>query len=73
MTVYFSIRGKEKQIVTQCKNLGDVLDQGNRLFPDFDQRNPWVFGDSVQKRVYVVLDPETETLTNPVHKRKLHA
>jgi hypothetical protein len=60
MIAYFRIRGLQEEIEMHCSDIGGAIRQGVRQFPSFDRRNPWIFSDSVQNRVYVLLDPETE-------------
>jgi hypothetical protein len=36
----------------------------------FAARNPWLVQDSVQRRIFVLLDPETETLRNQYYRSK---
>jgi hypothetical protein len=62
MIAYFRIRGLQEEIEMYCSDIGGAISQGVRQFPSFDRRNPWIFSDSVQNRVYVLLDPETEPL-----------
>jgi hypothetical protein len=60
MIAYFRIRGLQDEVEMHCSDIGGAISQGLRRFPSFDRRNPWIFSDSVQNRVYVLLDPETE-------------
>jgi hypothetical protein len=40
-----------------------------KQFLTFDARNPWLGQDSVQRRIFVLLDPETETLRKHVRDK----
>jgi hypothetical protein len=61
MTAVFIIRGDVGQAQTEnCTGIEEALQRGQRLFRAFDKRNPWIFADSVSRRVYILLDPDTE-------------
>jgi hypothetical protein len=59
--------------VAECKDILEVVARGTRTFRAFQQRNPWIFGDSVQGCAYVLLDPETATLSRVPHGTPDHA
>jgi hypothetical protein len=73
MTVHFCIRDTTELLITQCQDLGSALRQGQRLFPGFEQRNPWIFHDSLRQRIHVLLDPEIQIQRNTAGKRDRHA
>jgi hypothetical protein len=55
----FRIRGQVDQVkVAKCTSFDHAIQQGQRLFDDFDNRNPWIFIDSIRQRMHVLLDPE---------------
>jgi hypothetical protein len=45
-----------------CAGLEEAARIGRMQFVGFDARNPWLVQDSLQRRIFVLLDPETETL-----------
>jgi hypothetical protein len=67
LLAHFMIRGETKAAETAeiavCTDILEVVSRGVRTFPLFHQRNPWIFGDSVQGIAYVLLDPESTTLS----------
>ena len=70
LLTHFLIRGTNKSAETaaiaECKDMLEVISRGAEKFPAFHLRNPWIFGDSIQGRAYVLLDPESATL-DPQH------
>lgn len=46
----------------QCKGLEDAIRIGQKWFRAFQARNPWFVQDSKRKRIFILLDPETESL-----------
>jgi hypothetical protein len=57
------IRGEVGYLYREtCAGLEDAARIGRMQFVAFDARNPWLVQDSLQRRIFVLLDPETETL-----------
>ena len=44
-----------------CTGLEDALRFGQAEFPAFAERNPWLALDSLQSKIWILLDPETES------------
>jgi len=55
-------RGAETAAIAECRDMFEVVSRGAEKFPAFHLRNPWIFGDSIQGRAFVLLDPESATL-----------
>ena len=76
LLTHFLIRGTNKSAETaaiaECKDMLEVISRGTEKFPAFHLRNPWIFGDSIQGRAYVLLDPESATL-DPQHTLRTSA
>ena len=64
LNVHFRIRGKNPppEITMKCTGLREAIKYAKRTFRYFNCRNPWIFQDSLQGRVYVLVDPEREKL-----------
>jgi hypothetical protein len=63
-------RGAETAAIAECRDMLEVISRGAEKFPAFHLRNPWIFGDSIQGRAFVLLDPESATLDrDPASKR----
>ena len=45
-----------------CTGLEDALRFGQSKFPFFTERNPWIGSDRLQSKIWILLDPETESL-----------
>jgi hypothetical protein len=45
-----------------CTGLEDALRFGQREFRAFTERNPWIGLDWLQRKIWILLDPETESL-----------
>ena len=45
-----------------CTGLEEAIDFGQREFPAFTERNPWIGLDWLQGKIWILLDPETESL-----------
>jgi hypothetical protein len=57
------VRGKTDHLHQEvCKGLEDALRIGQKWFKAFQARNPWFVQDSKRKRIFILLDPETEGL-----------
>jgi len=46
-----------------CQRLEDAVPIGEKWFRAFQSRNPWFVQDSVGRRIFILLDPETASLT----------
>jgi hypothetical protein len=44
---------------TLCTGLEEALRFGQREFPAFPERNPWIGLDWLQRKIWILLDPET--------------
>ena len=66
LTAHLRVRGEDppSEIIVKCKELEEAIQCAKRKFKHFDSRNPWIFRDSIQGRIYVLVDPEWKT-----HKR----
>lgn len=61
VTAVFCIRGQGQDVaVLPCEDWGHAIRKGQRVLPRFDQRNPWLFFDSRQQKLYILLDPDTD-------------
>ena len=57
------VRGKTDYLHRKvCSGLEDALRIGQKWFKAFQARNPWFVQDSKRKRIFILLDPETEGL-----------
>jgi hypothetical protein len=66
------IRGKTDHLHQEsCSGLEDAIRIGEKWFRAFQARNPWFVQDSKRKRIFILLDPETETYSNSEHSWKL--
>jgi hypothetical protein len=45
-----------------CSGLEDAIRIGEKWFRAFQARNPWFVQDSKQRRIFILLDPESESL-----------
>ena len=43
-----------------CTGLNEAIRFGEAEFPAFAERNPWIGLDSLQRQIWILLDPETE-------------
>jgi hypothetical protein len=56
------VRGKTDYLHQEvCNGLEDAVRIGQKWFKAFQARNPWFVQDSTRKRIFILLDPETET------------
>jgi hypothetical protein len=62
LLVQYHVRGRRKRqpLTTQCQTVHDIIDLGQRSFPEFAERNPWICIDSKHGTVFVGLDPERQ-------------
>ena len=44
-----------------CSGLEEAIQFGTAEFPAFAERNPWIGSDWLQRRIWILLDPETES------------
>lgn len=57
------VRGKTDYLHREvCSGLEDALRIGQKWFKAFQARNPWFVQDSKRKRIFILLDPQTEGL-----------
>lgn len=57
------VRGKTGYLHQEvCNGLEDAIRIGEKWFKAFQARNPWFVQDSKRKRIFILLDPETESL-----------
>ncbi len=57
------VRGKTDYLHQEvCDGLEDAIRIGEKWFRAFRARNPWFVQDSKRKRIFILLDPETESL-----------
>ena len=66
-TAHLRVRGENTrdEIATTCKGLEQAVRFARRIFKDFDDRNPWVFHDSVLGALYILVDAESSESFNP--------
>jgi len=63
ITAILRIRGHDQDALEMlCQDWEQALEKMRRCLPHFEQRNPWLYLDSEQQKLYVLLDPETEML-----------
>ena len=61
ITAVFRIRGQAPEAaMLPCQDWEQAIRKARRLLPHFEQRNPWLFLDSRQQKLYVLLDPDTD-------------
>jgi hypothetical protein len=44
-----------------CTGLAEAIHFGQSEFPAFSERNPWIGLDSLQQKIWILLDPATES------------
>ena len=44
-----------------CAGLEEAIHYGAANFPAFAERNPWIGLDSLQRKIWILLDPATES------------
>jgi hypothetical protein len=67
MTSHFAleirVRGHKDHLHREeCAGLEDAIRIGEKWFRAFEARNPWFVQDSKRRRIFILLDPETESL-----------
>jgi hypothetical protein len=45
----------------RCVGLENAVQFGEAHFPAFAERNPWIGLDSLQRKIWILLDPEPES------------
>lgn len=62
LLVQYHVRGRRKRqpLTSRCHTVQDIIDLGQRSFPAFAERNPWICIDSKHGTVFVGLDPESQ-------------
>ena len=59
-TLQVRLRGElEVACEVDCTGLEEAIHFGQREFPAFAERNPWIGLDSLQRRIWILLDPES--------------
>jgi hypothetical protein len=57
------IRGRSNFLHEEvCSGLEDAIRIGEKWFGAFQARNPWFVQDSKQRRIFILLDPESKSL-----------
>lgn len=57
------IRGRSDFLHEEvCSGLEDAIRIGEKWFRAFQARNPWFVQDSRRRRIFILLDPESESL-----------
>ena len=57
------IRGRTDLLHEEvCEGLEDAIRIGEKWFRAFQARNPWFVQDSKRQRIFILLDPDTETM-----------
>lgn len=57
------IRGRTDVLHEEvCEGLADAIRIGEKWFRAFQARNPWFVQDSKRRRIFILLDPETQNL-----------
>jgi hypothetical protein len=60
-TLQVRLRGETGPICeVRCAGLEEAIHFGQREFPAFAERNPWIGLDWLQGRIWILLDPETD-------------
>jgi hypothetical protein len=56
------MRGEPRSVQhALCPGLEEALHFGEVNFPAFAERNPWIGLDSLRRKIWILLDPETES------------
>lgn len=57
------LRGETGPICkVRCAGLEEAIHFGQAEFPAFAERNPWIGLDSRQQKIWILLDPEAESM-----------
>jgi hypothetical protein len=74
VTAMFWIRGEDKDAVEwPCEDWQQAVQKARRVLPHFEQRNPWLYFDSRQQKLYVLLDPRADTFAGARHPKRTPA
>jgi hypothetical protein len=66
----FRIRGQDQNAVElPCEDWQQAVQKACRVLPHFEQRNPWLYFDSQQQKLHVLLDPDIETFAGARHPK----
>jgi hypothetical protein len=49
------------ELFVGTSGLEEAIHFGQAEFPAFVERNPWIGLDSLQRKIWILLDPETES------------
>ena len=70
ITAIFRIRGQGQDAVEwPCEDWQQAVQKVCCVLPHFEQRNPWLYFDSQQQKLHVLLDPDIETFTGARHQK----
>ena len=71
LVAHLRVRGEHPppEILVECTRLKEGIERAKHTFENFDERNPWIFQDSLQGRIYVLVDPDL-TKNNPANRVK---
>jgi len=61
--VHYQVRGRRKRqpVTSRCNTVEEIIHFGQRSFPAFTERNPWICIDSKHATVFVGLDPQSQS------------
>lgn len=63
------IRGRSDFLHEEvCSGLEEAIRIGEKWFRAFQARNPWFVQDSKRRRIFILLDPESQSSINQVLK-----
>ncbi len=69
-TLEIRIRGKADHLHQEtCDGLEHAIRIGENWFRAFQSRNPWFVQDSKRRRIFILLDPDTESMKLGEHRR----
>ena len=60
LVAHLRVRGEHPppEITVECTRLKEAIAHARGTFKNFDERNPWIFQDSLQSKIYVLVDPD---------------
>lgn len=66
--VQYHVRGRRKRqpLTSRCETVQEIIEVGQRSFPAFAERNPWICIDSKHATVFVGLDPQSRNANTNV-------
>ena len=74
ITAVLRIRGQDKDTLELlCEGWEQAIRKVRRWLPYFEQRNPWLYCDSRQHKLYILLDPETEAFAGARYPKRTPA